>query len=44
MVDWYNTSRLHSTLGNIPPAEYEADYYAQETGPSNDEAPSNEAA
>ncbi len=43
-VDWYNTSRLHSTLGNIPPIEFEADYYAQETGPSNDEAPSNEAA
>lgn len=43
-VDWYNTSRLHSTLGNIPPDEFEADYYAQETGPSADEAASNEAA
>lgn len=43
-VDWYNTARLHSTLGNIPPDEFEADYYAQETGPSADEAASNEAA
>ena len=43
-VDWYNTSRLHSTLGNIPPDEFEANYYAQETGPSADEAASNEAA
>jgi putative transposase len=43
-VDWCNTSRLHSPLGNIPPDEFEADYYAQETGPSTDEAPSNEAA
>ena len=27
-VDWYNNRRLHSTLGNIPPAEYEQDHYA----------------
>ncbi len=27
-VDWYNTSRLMHRLGRIPPAEYEADYYA----------------
>jgi putative transposase len=29
-VDWYNQRRLHSAIGNIPPAEYEASYYAQE--------------
>ncbi|MGY1946248.1 integrase core domain-containing protein, partial [Nocardia asiatica] len=27
--DWYNNSRLHSRLGYLAPAEYEADYYAQ---------------
>ena len=24
----YNNRRLHSTLGNVPPAEYEQDHYA----------------
>lgn len=28
-VDWYNTSRLHGSIGDIPPAEYEAAYYAE---------------
>ncbi|MFI1464581.1 integrase core domain-containing protein, partial [Nocardia carnea] len=27
--DWYNNSRLHSRLGYLTPAEYEAAYYAQ---------------
>jgi transposase InsO family protein len=27
-VDWYNNRRLHSTLGNVPPAEYEHAHYA----------------
>lgn len=27
-VDWYNARRLHSTLGDVPPDEYEAAYYA----------------
>ena len=27
-VDWYNQRRLHSAIGNIPPAEYETLYYA----------------
>jgi putative transposase len=27
-VDWYNNRRLHSSIGDLPPAEYEADYYA----------------
>ncbi len=27
-VDWRNQRRLHGSLGNIPPAEHEAAYYA----------------
>jgi putative transposase len=26
-VDWYNHRRLHSSIGDIPPAEYENNYY-----------------
>lgn len=33
-VDWYNARRLHSTLGNVPPDEYEAVYYADLETPS----------
>lgn len=43
-VDWYNTDRLHSTLGNMPPEEYERNYYAQNIGPSTDEAANKTAA
>jgi putative transposase len=28
-VDWYNTARLHSAIGHVPPAEYESMHYAQ---------------
>ena len=31
-VDWYNNRRLHSSLGNIPPDEYERNYYAETNG------------
>ena len=38
-VDWFNNKRLHTAIGGIPPAEYEAAYYAQtqpdaEAGPN----------
>jgi len=33
-VTWYNTSRLHSTIGDIPPDEFEASYYADLNTPS----------
>ena len=28
-VDWFNNRRLHSELGDIPPGEFEALYYAR---------------
>src|SRR5664279_3132590 len=27
-VDWYNSRRLHSSLGNVPPVEFEQAHYA----------------
>ena len=30
-VDWYNKRRLHSSIGDVPPVEFEAAYYAQST-------------
>jgi transposase InsO family protein len=32
-VDWFNTRRLLEPIGYVPPAEYEASYYAQLRGP-----------
>jgi len=40
-VDWYNCSRLHSSIGLIPPNEYEASYYA---GLTTEQTPTLEAA
>ena len=31
-VDWFNTRRLLEPIGYVPPAEYEAQYYAQASG------------
>jgi putative transposase len=28
-VHWWNTSRLHSAIGNVPPAEFETAHYAR---------------
>jgi transposase InsO family protein len=28
-VEWWNQRRLHSAIGNVPPAEYEALYHRQ---------------
>ena len=30
-VDWYNNRRLHSSIDDVPPAEFEAAYYAHNT-------------
>jgi hypothetical protein len=38
-LDWNNNRRLHSSLGNMPPEEYESNYYAETTGPLRDGAP-----
>jgi putative transposase len=27
-VDWYNHRRIHSAIGNVPPAEYESAFYS----------------
>ena len=32
-VTWFNERRLHGELGMVPPAEYEASYYAQQGPP-----------
>lgn len=31
-IDWFNNRRLHSELGDIPPDEFEATYYAARKG------------
>ncbi|WP_105033802.1 IS3 family transposase [Cryobacterium aureum] len=43
-LDWYNNRRLHSALGNMPPAEYELNYYAGTNGPIKIEAANKTAA
>lgn len=40
-VDWYNCDRLHSSIGLLPPNEYEHDYYA---ALNTEVQPTNEAA
>ena len=39
-VDWFNTRRLHTAIGGVPPDEYEAAYYAQ-TQPPTEAGPNN---
>ena len=29
-VHWWNTARLHSSIGNVPPAEFEVAHYARD--------------
>lgn len=28
-ISWYNHTRLHSSIGDMPPAEYEVNHYTQ---------------
>ena len=30
-VEWYNNRRLHTSIGDVPPAEFEASYYGNST-------------
>lgn len=34
-VHWYNHQRRHSSIGDIPPTEYEAAYYASTKKPGD---------
>jgi putative transposase len=43
-VDWYNNHRLHSSLGNHTPEEYEQTYYAQPPGPPPGDAANKKTA
>jgi putative transposase len=36
-VDWFNTRRLHSHCGNVPPAEFENSYYRSIAGLTEDQ-------
>ena len=31
-VHWYNTQRLLEPIGNVPPVEYEMNYYRSQEG------------
>jgi len=33
-VDWFNNRRLLSSIGHVPPAEFEADYYRRQQAPA----------
>ncbi|WP_306370074.1 integrase core domain-containing protein, partial [Nocardiopsis sp. CC223A] len=37
-VDWFNHRRLHGEIGLVPPAEFEDDFYRQESVSSDTEA------
>lgn len=37
-IDWFNHRRLHGEIGLVPPVEFEADFYQQRTGSTEDEA------
>ncbi len=35
-VDWFNNQRLLSSIGDVPPAEFEAMYYAKQQSPTTE--------
>jgi putative transposase len=37
-VHWFNTTRLHGSIGNIPPIEYEQNHYRQNAALTEDNA------
>ena len=40
-VHWYNHERLHSSIGDIPPAEYEQQHYDSTEGTTTPSPPNN---
>jgi putative transposase len=34
-VDWWNETRLHSSIGDIPPVEYEHNYHRAQHTPAS---------
>ena len=34
-IDWYNSARLHSSIGYIPPLEHETDWYLHNNHPAD---------
>ncbi len=34
-IDWYNSARLHSSIGDIPPLEYETHWYLRNNTPAD---------
>lgn len=34
-IDWFNNRRLHSEIGNLPPAEHETMFYNQQPAPTS---------
>jgi putative transposase len=37
-ISWYNHDRIHSSIGDMPPVEYEIRYYAQGNTPASPDA------
>jgi putative transposase len=33
-ISWYNHERIHSAIGDVPPAEYEINYYTHTNTPA----------
>ncbi len=33
-ISWYNHARIHTSIGDAPPVEYERTYYSQITTPA----------
>jgi putative transposase len=43
-VDWWNETRLHSAIGDIPPVEYEQHYHQQQHTPGQHPLPGTPSA
>ena len=33
-ISWYNHARIHTSIGDVPPVEYEHNHYSQITTPA----------